>query len=82
MLSFIALVWGGLAVAGMVAGFVPGWKLVGWVDLPFAIMGAVVGIVAIFSRAGGGNRSAVAGTTLCMIASIAGMIALVMRGDS
>lgn len=82
MLSFIALIWGVLAVIGMVIGFIPGLRLVGWVDLPFAILGAVVGIVSIFRPPQGGNRSSITGTTLCMIASIAGMILLVMGGDS
>lgn len=78
MLSVVALLWGVLSILGMLAGLIPCLSGISWLNLPFAITGAVVGIVAILSRPQGGTKSAVAGTALCMLASIVGMLRLVM----
>ncbi len=76
MLSVLAFAWGILAFLGMAIGFVPYFRSWHWVNIPFAVAGAVLGIVAILSRRQGGTRSAVAGTTLCMLASLIGIMRL------
>ena len=80
MLSVVALAWGILAFIGMLIGFVPCLGSLNWVNIPFAVAGAVLGIVAIFSRPQGGARSAVVGTSLSMLASLIGIMRLVFGG--
>jgi hypothetical protein len=77
MLSFIALVWGILSIIGMALGFVPSLTAWSWVNLPFAVLGASVGIASIFVRKIGGSKFAVIGIALCMVASIVGLLRLV-----
>ncbi len=76
MLSVVAFAWGVLAFIGMAIGFVPYFRGLHWVNIPFAVAGAILGIVAIFSRRQGGARSAVVGTSLCMLASLIGIMRL------
>lgn len=78
MLSLIALVWGILAITGMGVGFVPVVAPWQWVNLPFAVLGASVGIASIFTGKDGGTKSAVVGISLCMIASIVALLRLVV----
>ena len=80
MLSALSLIWGMLAVLGLGVGFIPCVGSLHWLNIPFSVAGAVVGIVAIVRRSQGGSRSAVAGTALCMLASIAGLIRLTLEG--
>lgn len=78
MLSFIAFVWGILAIVGMGVGFFPWLAAWSWVNLPFAVLGASVGIASIFTGKDGGTKSAVIGIALCMVASIVGLLRLVV----
>lgn len=78
MLSLIAFIWGILAFIGMVVGFLPSVAPWNWVNLPFAVLGASLGIVSIFTGKDGGTRAAVVGISLCMIASIVGLLRLVV----
>jgi hypothetical protein len=82
MLSFIALVWGILSIIGMVVGFIPCVAAWSWVNLPFAVLGASVGIASIFVGKEGGSKSAVVGISLCMIASIVGLLRLVVMDST
>ncbi len=77
MLSFLTLVWGILAIIGLLIGFIPCVSTWNWVNLPFDILGACMGIVAIFTRKEGGSRLAVIGIALCMAASIIELLRLV-----
>jgi hypothetical protein len=78
MLSWLALVWGILAIIGMGVGFMPALTAWSWVNLPFAVLGASVGIASIFVGKIGGTKSTVVGISLCMVASIVGMLRLVV----
>ena len=82
MLSVVALLWGILATFGILAGFIPCLSGVSWLNLPFALIGAVVGIVSMFMRPQGGTKSAVIGTSLCMLACLAAIFRLIVgSGD-
>jgi hypothetical protein len=78
MFSLIALVWGIFAIIGMAVGFIPSLSAWSWVNLPFAVLGASLGIVSLFTRKEGGSKLAVIGIALCMIASIVGLLRLVV----
>ena len=80
MLGIVSLAWGILAMIGMAIGFFPCVGGLHWINIFFAVGGAVTGIVAIFSSPQGGSRSGIIGTTLCMVAGIVGMVRLVIEG--
>jgi hypothetical protein len=82
MLSFVALVWGILSIIGMALGFIPSLAAWSWVNLPFAVLGASVGIASIFVRKIGGSKFAIVGISLCMIASIVGILRLVVMDST
>jgi hypothetical protein len=82
MLSAVAFVWGILAVIGMVVGFIPCLSAWNWLNIPFAVIGATIGIISIFTRKEGGSRYAVIGIALCMLASIVGLLRLVTSQGS
>lgn len=80
MLNIITLAWGILAVCGMFIGFIPCLGSLNWLNIPFAVIGTVVGIVAVVGQKNGASRAGVTGLVLCAIASLFGMIRLTLGG--
>jgi hypothetical protein len=80
MLNTITLAWGILAICGMFIGFIPCLGSLNWLNIPFAVVGAVVGIVAIVSHKNAASRAGVTGLVLCVIASLCGIIRLTLGG--
>ncbi len=78
MLNVITLVWGLLAAFGMFIGFIPCLGSLNWINIPFAFVGAVVGIIAVVSSKNGASKAGVAGLALCVLASLFGMIRLAL----
>lgn len=82
MSTMLALVWGILAFLGFLLGLIPCLGWINWVNIPFAIVGVVIGIVAL-SQAGARNRPvgpAIGGLILSVTAVVIGMIRLVLGG--
>ena len=80
MLNTITLAWGILAICGMFIGFIPCLGSLNWLNIPFADIGTVVGIVAIVSQKNAASRAGVTGLVLCVIASLFGIIRLTLGG--
>lgn len=80
MLNAITLAWGILSIIGMFVGFIPCLGSLNWLNIPFAVIGTVVGIVAIVSQRNGASRAGIIGLVLCLIASLFGMIRLTLGG--
>jgi hypothetical protein len=80
MLNTITLAWGILSIFGMFIGFIPCLGSLNWLNIPFAVIGTVVGIVAVVSQKNGASRAGVTGLVLCVIASLFGMIRLTLGG--
>ena len=78
MLNVITLVWGLLAAFGMFIGFIPCLGSLNWINIPFAFVGAVVGIIAVVSSKNGASKAGIAGLALCVLASLFGMIRLAL----
>ena len=76
----ISLIWGILAVLGMVVGFIPCLGSLNWLNIPFSGIGVIVCGIAM-SRAGEGQKgSSVAGLVCCIVALFFGLFRLVIGG--
>jgi len=76
-----SLVMGILAIVGMIIGFFPCLGSLNWLNIPFAIIGLVIGIVALAqSKEGEPKGNAIAGTILCGAAMIFGLLRLILGG--
>ena len=71
-----ALVLGILSIVGMVIGFIPCLGALNWINIPFAIVGLVISIVAAVQ----GDTKGIAGIVLCAIAIVFGGIRLILGG--
>jgi hypothetical protein len=75
----ISLIWGVLALIGMLAGFVPFYGALNWLVIPFAAVGAIVSAVALGTAPAEANKGkSIAGLIGCGIATIFGLIRLVV----
>ncbi len=77
-MHIVSLVWGILAVLGMLVGFMPLFGALNWLNIPFAGIGAVVSGV-VLSKSPVNNRAMiVTGLVCCVIAMMLGAIRLVL----
>lgn len=79
-MQVVALVFGILSVIGLGVGFLPcvGWY--NWLNIPFAIVGLIIGALAMDKAPGANNGLAIAGITCCAIAILAGAVRLLLGG--
>ena len=76
ILSALSLVWGILAILGMVFGFIPCFGWLNYLNIPFAICGL---LFSIFSIVLSSNKEyAITGCILCAVAIFLGGIRLVI----
>lgn len=76
ILSALSLVWGILAILGMVVGFIPCFGSLNYLNIPFAICGLLFSIFAIVLSSN--KEYAIAGCVLCAVAIFLGGIRLVL----
>jgi hypothetical protein len=80
-MKFLSLIWGILALIGMIIGFIPCFGAYNWINIPFAAVGLILSIIAIVnSRPDESKGSATAGLILCAAAMIFGLIRLSLGG--
>jgi hypothetical protein len=79
-MQVLSLVWGILALIGMLIGFVPCLGALNWLNIPFAGVGAIVSGVALGTSKESGRGASLAGLVCCGIALVFGMIRLAMGG--
>lgn len=76
----LSLVWGILAILGMVVGLFPCLGALNWLNIPFSGIGIIISGIA-FGTAGDKPRSnSIAGLVCCIIALLFGFIRLVLGG--
>lgn len=77
-MGIISLVWGIFAILWMLVAMLPlfGWG--NWFMLPFALVGAILAIVAIATNKG--RISAIIGLILCLVAMGLGSFRLLLGG--
>ena len=76
----LSLVWGILAIVGMIVGFFPCLGSLNWLNIPFSGIGLIISIVAVVTSKEAKKGGAVAGIVLCAIAVLLGFIRLVAGG--
>ncbi len=71
-MQILSLAWGILALLGFMVGVIPclGWFNV--LNIPFAVVGLVISIVAFASGTSGRRGFSAAGIVLCLIAILIG----------
>ena len=79
-MQVVSLVWGILAVLGLGIGFVPCLGALNWLNIPFAIVGLIISIVATTKAPRGRQGAAIAGIVLNALAIFLGSIRLVAGG--
>lgn len=75
-MKILALIWGLLAITGFGIAFVPCFGSLNWINIPFAVIGLVIAIMAASSARPGTRGPAIAGAVLCGIAIVLGLIRL------
>ncbi len=76
----LALVWGILAIAGMVVAFFPCLGSLNWLNIPFSGVGLVISIIAVATSKEEKKGGGIAGIVLCAIAVLLGLIRLIIGG--
>lgn len=79
-MQVLSLIWGILAFIGMFIGFIPCLGALNWLNIPFAIIGLIVGIVAHVTHRGPSRTSSLVGIILCALAILIGAKRLVWGG--
>ncbi|MGH9673492.1 MAG: hypothetical protein ACRD44_09950 [Bryobacteraceae bacterium] len=76
----LSLVWGILALAGMLVAFFPCLGSLNWLNIPFAVVGLIVSVVALAGARPGSKGGATAGVICCSIAILFGLLRLIAGG--
>lgn len=79
-MQILSLVWGILALVGMFVGFFPCLGALNWLNIPFALVGLVIGILAVSKAPASSRGGAVAGIVCCGLAIVIGFVRLVLGG--
>lgn len=77
----LSLIWGILAIMGMIVGFFPCLGALNWINIPFSGVGLIISIVALARATPEEKKTgAIAGTVCCAIAVLLGFIRLILGG--
>jgi hypothetical protein len=79
-MPMLSLIWGILALVGMVVAFFPCLGSLNWLNIPFSILGLIIGIIALSKSGPAGKSAATAGTIMCAIATLLGLLRLKIGG--
>jgi len=78
-MQVVSLIWGILALLGMLVGFMPFFGALNWLLIPFAVIGAILSAIAAGTAPAGVSKGkSLAGLMCCGIAAIFGLIRLVV----
>ncbi len=76
----LSLLWGLLAIFGMLVAFFPCLGALNWVNIPFAVIGLVISIAAYATGAEGNKGGSLTGLVCCAIAVVFGGVRLILGG--
>jgi hypothetical protein len=79
-MQLISLIWGILSIVGLGIGFIPCLGALNWLNIPFAVIGLIISIIATAQAPAGRNGGAIAGIVLNAIAIVLGSMRLVAGG--
>jgi hypothetical protein len=75
-----SLVFGISAILGVMVGFIPCLGALNWLNIPFAVVGSIVSVVALTQENTRPKGKSVAGLILCIVAILVGGVRLVLGG--
>lgn len=78
-MGVLALVFGILAMLGLMVAFIPCLGWLNWINVPFAILGAIFSAIAM-SRPAPARDKGIAGLVMSLIAIVLGLVRLVLGG--
>jgi hypothetical protein len=78
-MQMLSLVWGILAIIGMFVAFFPCLGSLNWLNIPFAAVGVVIGIIAV-NQNRGARGAGMAGLIMCAVAVVLGGVRLLLGG--
>ena len=78
-MNILNIIWGSLAILGMIFGFIPCFGAFNWINIPFAGIGVILGIVGIAVEKDSKGGS-IAGLIMCSAAVVFGAIRLLLGG--
>jgi hypothetical protein len=79
-MHILGMVWGILALCGMIVGFFPCLGALNWLTIPFAVLGLIISIIAQGKATIDQKGMARAGVWMNAIAAIIGSMRLVLGG--
>jgi hypothetical protein len=79
-MQLLSLIWGILAVLGLGVAFFPCLGALNWLNIPFAIVGLIISLVANSKAPAGQKGMATAGIVLCGAAVLFGVVRLILGG--
>lgn len=79
-MSLLALVWGCVNFAGFVVALIPCLGMVSWLNIPFALAGVVIGVIALAKDRKEENGKAIGGIILCSVSVLGGAVRLLLGG--
>ncbi|MCE2869679.1 MAG: hypothetical protein ACK46K_08395 [Gammaproteobacteria bacterium] len=79
-MSFISLIFGIFSLIGLFIAVIPCLGALNWLNIPFAILGAIISTIALVKAERGHEGMALIGLVLCAIAIVAGSFRLFLGG--
>ena len=79
-MQVLGLIWGILAIIGMVIGFFPCLGALNWINVPFSGIGIVISAIALGTAGDKPKSNSILGLVLCTIALLFGIVRLFMGG--
>lgn len=76
----VSLVWGVLALLGMLVAFLPCLGSLNWLNIPFSLVGLVLSIFALATVPVTKRNAALAGFLCCLAAVLIGAVRLMLGG--
>lgn len=75
-MQVLSLIWGILAILGMLVGFFPFLGSLNWLNIPFSGIGIIISSIALGTAGDKPKGSSIAGLVCCIVALFFGIIRL------
>ncbi len=79
-MQVLSLIWGILAVIGMLVGFFPCLGALNWLNIPFSALGLIVSVIVLATTQAENKGASIGGVVCCSIATFFGLIRLALGG--
>ncbi len=79
-MGILVLVWGIIAIVGMIIGFIPCLGALNWLNIPFDALGFILGIIAMLTADKDDKGKAIVGFVLCAVALLFSVVRLLLGG--